>query len=84
MKATKTVTTAKGNVIINEGDILIKVTIGADTNQNVNEILKKELFEKIRNLSFNEYLGEYQEPSSPGVATENKQTYRIITYVEKT
>lgn len=82
MKATKTVTTAKGNVIINEGDILIKVTIGADTNQNVNEILKKELFEKIRNLSFNEYLGEYQADSAQGVSTENKEVYRVITYVQ--
>lgn len=74
-----------GEKIISAGDPLIEITIGPNTNQYVNAVLSTyNLFNQISGKSFYEYLGEYQEPSSPGVATENKQTYRIITYVEKT
>lgn len=74
-----------GEKIISAGDPLIEITIGPNTNQYVNAVLSTYgLFNQMSGKSFYEYLGEYQEPSSPGVATENKQTYRIITYVEKT
>ncbi len=70
---------------INEGDLLIKVTIGTDTNQDVDKVLKDgndggRLFEELRKYKFKEYLGEYQDSSD--VTSENKQTYRIITYVQ--
>lgn len=70
--------------VITEGKKIIKVTIGIDTNQEINEKLAGGFYERIKNLSFYEYLGEYQNSSSEGVSSENKQTYRIITYIEKT
>ena len=79
------VTDSSGNPIIKAGDTLIKVTIGLDTNQEVDKVLKTEdggkLFQTMREKSFYEYLGEYQKNSE--VSTENKEVYRIITYVEK-
>lgn len=70
--------------IIETGNKLIKITIGSDTNQNINQVLKSDdggkLFEIIRNMQFNEYLGEYQNASD--VQSENKEVYRIITYVQ--
>lgn len=72
--------------IIKAGDKLIKITIGSDTNQNINEVLKSteggKLFELIKDKNFNEYLGEYQKASAQGVTSENKEVYRIITYIE--
>ena len=70
--------------IIETGNKLIKITIGSDTNQNINQVLKSDgggkLFEIIRNMQFNEYLGEYQNASD--VQSVNKEVYRIITYVQ--
>lgn len=87
-----TVKDSSNNPIIKNGETLIKITIGSDTNQNVDEILKKEnggnLFNELKKYDFNEYLGEYKQgsdsadPSAPTVASENKQTYRIVTYVQ--
>ena len=75
-----------GQPIIKAGDKLIKITIGSDTNQNINEVLKSteggKLFELIKDKNFNEYLGEYQKASAQGVTSENKEVYRIITYIE--
>ena len=72
--------------IIKKEDKLIKITIGSDTNQNINEVLKTteggKLFKLIKDKNFNEYLGEYQKASAQGVTSENKEVYRIITYVE--
>lgn len=73
--------TINGNLVINQNDQIIKVTIGADTNQDINKILNEgKLYETIKNLRFNEYLGEYQNNSA--VTSENKQVYRIITYTQ--
>lgn len=77
-----------GQPIIKKDEVIVKITIGADTNQNINEVLSKtpsggtSLFEIMREKKFNEYLGEYQKASDSGVASENKEVYRIITYVE--
>lgn len=76
-------TKSSGNSIIKAGDKLIKVTIGSDSNQEVDKILRSSgLFEQMRGKNFNEYLGEYQKASDSGVSSENKEVYRIITYVE--
>ncbi len=72
-----------GNDLIAKGDTLIKVTAGSNSNQSINKILQDNLFEIIKNKTFYEYLGEYQEYSSSGVSTENKEVRRIITYIEK-
>ena len=70
--------------IIKQGDTLIRVTIGSDSNQDVNKVLKSDgggnLFNIIRNKKFNEYIGEYQNDTK--TTTENKKVNRIITYVE--
>ena len=74
--------TINGKKIISVGDKIIKVTNGYDTNQNVNEILKKSFYNAIKDKKFSEYLGEYQDDTAAGVSTENKEVRRIITYVE--
>ena len=84
MKATKNSEVKNnGEPIIKTDDVLIKVTIGSDTNQDVNKVLKEDggnLFEIMRDKKFNEYLGEYQKNTDS--STENKKVNRIITYVE--
>lgn len=66
--------------IISAGDKLIKVTIGYDTNQDINSKLRDELYDKIKDKTFYEYLGEYQEDTDAPDA--EKVRHRIITYVE--
>lgn len=66
--------------IISEGDTIIKVTIGNGTNQEINEKLKAKFYTQIKDLQFNEYLGEYQNNSN--VNSEDKMTYRVITYID--
>lgn len=86
-ETTSAVKDKNGNPIIKQDDQLIRVTIGSSesgNNQYVNAMLSKgKLFEKIKNSSFAEYLGEYQSYSATDVSEENKDTYRIITYVEQ-
>ena len=68
---------------ISNGDKLIKFTIGeTDSNINTQSILKNGFYEKIKDLKFKEYLGEYQNNSDDRVSSENKQTKRIITYIQ--
>ena len=69
--------------IINKGDRLIKVTIGNNTNQNIISKMKNGLYDKIKNLEFYEFLGEYQNASDQATSSANKITFRIITYVQK-
>ena len=66
--------------IVSIGDKLIKVTIGYDTNQDINNKLKDKLYEDIKDKTFYEYLGEYQEDTDAPDA--EKVRHRIITYVE--
>ena len=61
----------------------LKVTIGSDANFRSNSILANGLYEKIKNLKFEEYIGEYQDNPSSGVNSENKLVRRIITYVQQ-
>lgn len=42
----------------------------------------EELYGKLKDKGFKEYLGIYQEKS--GASSENKPKYRVITYVQKT
>ena len=61
----------------------IKVTIANDANYRANALLKNGLYEIIKGKKFEERLGEYQENTNEGVSSENKKTYRIITYKEQ-
>ena len=62
---------------------LVKITIANDANYRANSLLKNGLYDIIKGKSFAEHLGEYQEELSSGVSTENKKTFRIITYIEQ-
>ena len=61
-------------------DNLIKIGIGIGVNQNINTKLRSGLYEKINDLSFYEYFGQYQNNSQVG--ENDKTTYRIITYID--
>lgn len=80
--------TTSSSTVINNGDDIIKITIGSKTaeiNQNVNAILKdnnKNFFNYIKGKIFYEYLGEYQDWAETGVSSEDRAIHRIITYVE--
>lgn len=70
-----------GENIVSIDDKVIKIAIGNDSNQEINRILGNEgLYKIIKDKNFFEYLGEYQEENE--VSAENKDIYRIITYVE--
>ena len=73
---------AEGTPIIRKDDKLIKITV--NVNDNVDKDLREneggKLYNKIKNLQFNEYIGEYQDDSK--ASTENKPIHRIITYVQ--
>ena len=47
-------------------------------NENIEKIYKA-----IKGKYFEEKIGIYQEKTSNGVSSANKQTHRIITYVQK-
>lgn len=91
-KAGSTLIASDGTTLIASDDEIVKVTIGRDTNQHVDQIFSKtdqnngstklSLYELIKDMEFYEYLGEYQ--NNTNVTEENKTTFRIITYVEKT
>lgn len=66
----------------NDDEKSIKITISNDANYRSHALLKKGLYEKIKDEKFKEFLGEYQEKTNDGVSSENKQTKRIITYEE--
>ena len=66
------------------GKKAIKMTIsGEKSNAIPDTILKTGFYEVINDKEFYEYLGEYQENVNEAVSTENRQTRRIITYIEK-
>jgi ketosteroid isomerase-like protein len=79
VQAIDDLTSNDGTTLISKDDTLIRITIGE--NQNINQILKNN-FNQIKNSTFYEFIGEYQIKTGEGVTTENKQTYRVITYVE--
>ncbi len=66
--------------IISKDDSLIKVTIGTNTNTQIDSKLRKVLFNKIKDLSFYEYYGQYQDATDAPQA--DKTTHRIITYID--
>lgn len=61
----------------------LKITISSDANYTTDKMLRNGLYDVIKDSTFEEYLGEYQEKTSDAVSSENKLTKRIITYVEK-
>ena len=71
--------------LINKGDQIIKIKIGRDTNEKISKVLNEGglyKYLKENNRTFSEYLGEYKESTGGTVSSAEKQTKRIITYVE--
>ena len=66
--------------IITKGDSLIKVTIGNNSNQEINDKLKNKLYDFLKDKQYYEYLGEYVNDTEVNI--EEKIVYRVITYVE--
>lgn len=66
--------------IITKGDSLIKVTIGSNSNQEINAKLKNKLYDFLKDKQYYEYLGEYVNNTEVNI--EEKIVYRVITYVE--
>ena len=66
--------------LITKGESLIKVTIGNKTNTLIDIKLRKNLFNKIRNIEFYEYFGQYQEDTLAN--QDERSTHRIITYID--
>ena len=69
-------------IIYDTDNTRIKITIKNDANYRANALLKNGLYDIIKSEKFEEYLGEYQEATNEAVSSENKKTYRIITYSE--
>lgn len=65
---------------IRNGDKLIRIGIGKGKNQNINLKLRNGLYNKIKNLSFYEYFGQYQNDTQAN--SSDRITYRIITYID--
>ena len=65
---------------IHAHDNLIKIGIGIGKNQNINTKLRSGLYERISDLSFYEYFGQYQNNNEVG--ENDKTTYRIVTYID--
>lgn len=72
--------------LIKKDDKIIKITIGSTTtgiNQDVNKILSNmNFYNYIKDKTFYEYIGEYQDDAEEGVSSEDRTIHRIITYVE--
>ena len=65
-----------------EGDFLKLGTAGTNYKNLTNEKIG-QIYEAIKGKYFEEKIGIYQEKTSNGVSSANKQTHRIITYVQK-
>lgn len=61
-------------------DKLIRVGIGKNKNQSINMKLKSGLYNKIKDLYFYEYFGQYQNDTQAN--SSDRITYRIITYID--
>lgn len=65
-----------------EGGFLKLGTAGTNYKNLTNEKIG-QIYEAIKGKYFEEKIGIYQEKTSNGVSSANKQTHRIITYVQK-
>lgn len=50
--------------------------------QEVNREFVRELYDKFKDATFKEYIGIYQEKTAEGVSEPNKETKKIITFVQ--
>lgn len=64
-----------------ENKQIFKITLNTNDHILDDKETMKNFYNQIKDYIFTEYLGEYQ--SNSDVASENKPTYRIITYIQR-
>lgn len=67
-------------ILVNDGAEIIEISLSGKNN-DVSKILNESFYNKVKNMKFKEYLGIYQNNTE--ASEENKETYRIITYVQQ-
>lgn len=64
---------------------VIKLTKASTGYKYINdENVINTLYKELKDLKFKEYIGIYQYKTSEGVSDANKETYKIITFVQTT
>lgn len=58
----------------------IRISLSDRLGQRLNDDMMEEIYKTIKDKKFKEYQGIYQDDTE--VSSANKETYRIITYVE--
>ncbi len=67
--------------IITDGMTGIRIFLQAKIGQELNNSIMEKIYAEIRDKKFKEYQGIYQN-NNEEVSSANKETYRIITYVQ--
>ena len=70
------------NPLIGESVELIRFSLAGETYKYINDDVMKALYENIKDKKYKEYLGIYQEKTGEEISSANKQTFRVITFVE--
>lgn len=68
--------------LVQSGAKVLEFTLKGSGYKYINDELMEQLYKAIKNKTFKEYIGEYQEKTAEGVDTVNKRTFRVITFVE--
>lgn len=71
-----------GNESIISSQKIIRIALSSQNGQKINQVLTSKFYELIKGKEFKEYLGIYQYATTEGVSSANKETYRVITFVE--
>lgn len=72
------------NTQIIQGKNIIKLSQAGVGNQLVkDEKIITEIYNSLKDKKFKEYIGIYQNKAIEGVSEANKNTYKIITFVEE-
>ena len=65
------------------GNMVVEFAIGNENllHISVEDILRSDFYEVIKDLKFKEYLGEYQKNTDTN--SIERQTYRVVTFIEE-
>lgn len=78
----RSLATAQDSGFEKENEFLKLGTAGTNY-KNLNNQKIAQIYNAIKNHTYEEKIGIYQENTATGVATANKQTHRIITYIQQ-
>ncbi len=68
--------------LVKEGESVIRLSISREEYKSIDDKLMGALYKALKDKHFKEYLGEYQEKNAEGVESANKETFRVVTFVE--